>query len=60
MNLTEKFVNLKAKDVIEAAENRDLGLSAEFKTEVRFMRSIEIIQKGCHILMVLQKSKRQY
>ena len=31
MNLTENFANLKAKDVIEAAENRDLGLSAEFK-----------------------------
>ena len=46
MNLTENFANLKAKDVIEAAENRDLGLSAEFKTEVRFMRLIETISKS--------------
>ena len=46
MSLTETFAILKAKDVIEAAENRDLGLSAEFKTEVRFMRLIETISKS--------------
>lgn len=45
MNLTETFANLKVKDVIEAAKNTDLGLSAEFKTEVRFMRLIETISK---------------
>ena len=46
INLTEDFANFKAKDVIEAAEDRDLGLSDNFKTEVRFMNLIETISKS--------------